>query len=282
MSCREQYIFATADDYDLDAVKVESSPGTALKLISRTATNYAGDNNTVSDPSASTVYVSTTAAQGSALTNLTWFFKVGDIVYLSNDAGTSTDYLTVKSFKGANGVNVMELSLPINVYNSGNGFSVYLMKNYFKGSSYGMTVDVDLRNITKVDLLGYYLAVKSVSVMAAHEGAGGTGAGSTPIVDDDWYALRIPELEKYQSVKSNNMYANGAYAVLPAQDIASSSDDYDNKKHALNFLPQPFTCTAHQGHIQKLHVKLLDRRGNPANVSRVHLWFRFTTKNSEC
>ena len=199
-------------------------------------------------------------------TSLVSFFNEGDIIYLADNHGSFSGYMTVQAINKT----CIKVSIPVNTPSTG------LFVHKVNSQANTMTVTLSQRNVTHVELIGYSLNVKSVGVMDFHHDAHDSRRLHARCIDDDYYILRCPELEKHDAVISNNHHANGAFAVLPAHDIGNSTDAPDSKHHVLNWT-MGFKKVRFEGHLNKIQLQLLDRRGLPAKVARAHFWFRVFT-----
>lgn len=261
-------IFVTNDEYTHDAVPVLPSGVPSGSSGTTTVVNVASiDATAYLQASSCFLAIKETSYPGTWTPQAFLDLGVGDVIYLTDNAGRSTDYLTITAMTP----NIIKVNYKVD---TGDGLFMYKLNNY-AASHNEMTVDLgSQQNVTRVDLLGYQLMVQSLPLMEFHriptEGTDLVGS-----IDNDWYALHIKELRS-DTVISNNKNANGAFAILPAHDLSSSSDDYDNKKHALNFYPIKSVSIKKQ-HLPKLTISLTDRIGNPAKVGRVHLWFKVHT-----
>lgn len=89
---------------------------------------------------------------------------------------------------------------------------------------------------------------------------------------DDWVAMHIDEIQG--EVISNNSAANGAFAVLHAghHDNATTGaiEIRERAEDALvtHVFEQPRTD------LRSLTITVRDRKGNPAHLGRIHLWFK--------
>jgi hypothetical protein len=125
-----------------------------------------------------------------------------------------------------------------------------------------VALDHGVKSLKWLKLIGYSCFNKrQVGFQVGHE-----------MIADDWIALHINEVEG--NVVSNNKTANGAFCVL---HVGSSKDNeagaVEYHQHDPNGLYTHY-FENHQSTIRNLHLKLLDRQGNPAHFGRIHLWFK--------
>ena len=123
-------------------------------------------------------------------------------------------------------------------------------------------VPTNIKHIRAIKLMGYSMMHKRrIGVQQQHEHQ-----------EDDWYALRIKELNTNNNVLSNNQHANGALHVIATgkkREIMAGSDElYEYDPHGL-------ACASFSPiNLPAITVQVVDRLGREAHFGRMHLWLR--------
>lgn len=130
-----------------------------------------------------------------------------------------------------------------------------------------VSLDHGVKSLSWIKLVGYSVFNKRQSgFQTQHE-----------MIADDWVAVHIDEIEG--GIVSNNKTANGAFCVL---HVGGTSDNHTG---AIEFHQHDTAGIAthyfdnHQSTIRNLHLKFLDREGNPAHFGRIHLWFKICVQH---
>lgn len=140
-------------------------------------------------------------------------------------------------------------------------YPLYLNKKWSHGTTLYANLDHGVKSLACIKLTGYSIVNKrQVGVIHQHE-----------MINDDYFILHINEIEG--KIVSNNKYANGAFAVLhtPVGDQSEGAIEHS--------LFDPHGIVVHHfdncdSTIRNLTIKVTDRRGQPAHIGRLHLWFK--------
>jgi hypothetical protein len=150
-------------------------------------------------------------------------------------------------------------------------YPMYLVDSYdSKQNELSVRLDNRLQAIHCIKLVAYQLCNKRHHGMHhAHE-----------VANDDYFILHIDGVQG--DVVSNNMYADGAFAVLCA-DISSESKSangtVDLFQHDLVGLASQHFSPGKTS-LRHLHIRVTDRQGKPAHIGRLHLWFKLHVSHS--
>lgn len=140
-------------------------------------------------------------------------------------------------------------------------YPLYKVKRWLPGSGeLSVNLDYGVRRINTVTLIGYSVFAKRTSgFQNTHEA-----------FDDDWVALHIKGMTG--DVVSNNEFANGSFAVLHMNGpVNTSSGAVEQHVHDSQGL---FKLNIDGASMRELHLKFVDRNGDPAHFGRIHLWFK--------
>lgn len=145
------------------------------------------------------------------------------------------------------------------LYDDALPYSLYLEKDWTSQLTLTLPLDHRIKLISEIQLIGYSAVNKRRNIVQSQD--------SLP--NDDFFIMQIDEISG--NVLSNNKFADGAFAVLrmvnttPTDNIVHMYDPLGIVKY--NF-SKPLSS------VRKLSVRLFDRRGKPAHIGRLHLWFR--------
>ena len=263
-------VFVTKDDYDLDEEEVREN---ALWSSWTLETGPA-------EVDASTVLLRD-RNQTVGTTDNDPNVEVGDLVRIGTSDTSSTPWLTVMgivSFTIAPSNQTRKFVRVNYAVNASNfvagaavGLPLYKQKPWSPMSDMRISLSQGIKKVHSAKLMGYNLVNRTVpGVATGHE-----------VPADDYVVLKVDSLPG--DVISNNRVANGSFAVLPTAEFSNSATDEHHKMSCLNYQPGGIVTHNYSPPISTLHqliIRLLDRRGNKANVGRLHLWFRFTVEQA--
>jgi hypothetical protein len=138
---------------------------------------------------------------------------------------------------------------------------LYLNKKWSHGTTLYANLDHGVKSLACVKLTGYSIVNKrQVGVNHQHE-----------LMNDDYFIMHINEIEG--KVVSNNKYANGAFAILhtPVGNQTEGAIEHSQFDPAGIVTHYFDNCDST---IRNLTIKVTDRRGQPAHIGRLHLWFK--------
>ena len=129
------------------------------------------------------------------------------------------------------------------------------------GRTLRATLNQNVKQVKAVKLCGYSLVNKrQPNIQSMHE-----------IQVDDYIILKINEIAG--NVVSNNGFAQGSFAILPAGSHADNSTGAaEVHRYEADGLHCQTISTPHS--IQTLTLEVMDRLGRPAHFGRFHLWFK--------
>ena len=129
------------------------------------------------------------------------------------------------------------------------------------GRTLRATLNQNVKQVKAVKLCGYSLVNKrQPNIQSMHE-----------IQVDDYIILKINEIAG--NVVSNNGFAQGSFAILPAGLHADNSTGAaEVHRYEADGLHCQTISTPHS--IQTLTLEVMDRLGRPAHFGRFHLWFK--------
>lgn len=140
-------------------------------------------------------------------------------------------------------------------------YPVYLNKDWAAGSTLYAKLDHGVKSLACIKLTGYSIVNKrQVGIVHQNEH-----------INDDYFILHITEIEG--KVVSNNKHANGAFAILHIPVGNSTEGTMEHSQH------DPAGIVTHHfdncdSTIRNLTIKVTDRKGQPAHIGRLHLWFK--------
>ena len=140
-------------------------------------------------------------------------------------------------------------------------YPVYLNKNWASGSTLYANLDHGVKSLACIKLVGYSIVNKrQVGIVHQNE-----------LINDDYFVVHINEIEG--KIISNNKHANGAFAVLHVPvgnqtEGAIEHSQFDPEGIVTHYFDN---CDST---IRNLTIKVTDRRGQPAHIGRLHLWFK--------
>lgn len=140
-------------------------------------------------------------------------------------------------------------------------YPLYLNQKWSHNSTLHATLDHGIKGLACIKLVGYTVVNKrQIGITHQHE-----------TINDDFLILHIDELNG--KVISNNKHANGAFAVLhtPVGVRAEGAIEHSQFDASGIVTHQFDNC---ESKIRKLTIKVTDRRGQPAHIGRLHLWFK--------
>jgi hypothetical protein len=129
------------------------------------------------------------------------------------------------------------------------------------GRTLRANLNQNVKQVKAVKLCGYSLVNKrQPNIQSMHE-----------IQVDDYIILKINEIAG--NVVSNNGFAQGSFAILPAGSHADNSTGAaEVHRYEADGLHCQTISTPHS--IQTLTLEVMDRLGRPAHFGRFHLWFK--------
>ena len=140
-------------------------------------------------------------------------------------------------------------------------YPVYLNKDWASGSTLYAKLDHGVKGLACIKLVGYSIVNKR-QTGTLHQ---------NELINDDYFVLSIVEIEG--KIVSNNKHANGAFAVLhvPVGDQSKGAMEHSQF--------DPDGIVTHyfdncDSTIRNLTIKVTDRKGQPAHIGRLHLWFK--------
>ena len=140
-------------------------------------------------------------------------------------------------------------------------YALYLNKKWSHGTTLYANFDHGVKGLCCIKLVGYSIVNKrQVGVNHQHE-----------LMNDDYFILHINEIDG--KIVSNNKHANGAFAVLHTPVGMKTEGAIEHSQF------DPAGVVTHyfdncDSTIRSLTIKVTDRRGQPAHIGRLHLWFK--------
>ena len=188
-----------------------------------------------------------------------------------NCTGIPKDYpeATLKAYLYAGGTSVTGVTLKdrFKARTEAKGDAGYFYPMYKSthwannGRTLRATLNQNVKQVKAVKLCGYSLVNKrQPNIQSMHE-----------IQVDDYIILKINEIAG--NVVSNNGFAQGSFAILPAGSHADNSTGAaEVHRYEADGLHCQTISTPHS--IQTLTLEVMDRLGRPAHFGRFHLWFK--------
>ena len=140
-------------------------------------------------------------------------------------------------------------------------YPVYLNKNWASGSTLYAHLDHGVKSLTCIKLVGYSIVNKrQVGIVHQNE-----------MINDDYFVLHINEIEG--KIISNNKHANGAFAVLHVPVGNQSEGAIEHSRFDPDGIVTHYLDNC-DSTIRNLTIKVTDRKGQPAHIGRLHLWFK--------
>lgn len=178
-------------------------------------------------------------------------------------ASTSTNYAEVTYWTSTPSVQVA-FTRQVLLKDDALPFPMYLEKDWIAHTTLKLPIDHRIKQIKEIRLIGYAAVNKHRNLVQTQDS----------LVNDDYFVMQIDEINGH--VHSNNKYCDGSFAVLRMV----SSEQADNTLHVydpMGLVTYKFPIPL--SNVRKLSVRFFDRRGNPAHIGRLHLWFRLLTEH---